>query len=154
MGAPHKYKPEFADMLLAHMSQGLSFEAFGAIAQVTYTTLHAWLRTFPEFDDAKNRGELMSLHFWEKTGIAGIHGKIQGFSSASYCFMMKAKFKKFGYRDDAYLVKNGQVDEEELFKSKLSEMTDSELAQLGEKALHFLKSNGTGSPSDASKLPN
>jgi len=141
-------------MLLDHMSKGLSFEAFGAIARVSYGTLHSWIRAFPEFDEAKQKGELLSLHFWESTGIAGIHGKIPGFSSASWCFSMKARFKKFGWRDDAYLVKNGQEDEEELFKRKLSEMTDSELAQLGEKALHFFKSNGTGSPSDASKLPN
>lgn len=99
MGKP-KYKREFCAMLIEHMSQGLSFVSFGAIAKVSEVTLHQWAKDKPEFATAKAEAELKGLLWWEKAGLAGMVNKIDGFKPAIWIFTMKARFHKFGYRDN------------------------------------------------------
>jgi transposase len=65
-GRPTKYKPEFCEMLIDHMSEGYSFESFGAIAQVWDTTLDDWANTIPEFSEAKMIGRRKQLFANEK----------------------------------------------------------------------------------------
>lgn len=67
-GAPTQFKPEFSEMLVAHMAQGGSFEAFGAICKKCKQTLYNWLAVHPEWVEAKALGEVMSLRFYEEMG--------------------------------------------------------------------------------------
>jgi hypothetical protein len=99
MAKPTKYKREYCEALVEHMAQGYSFDAFGGKLLVGKRTLFDWLDKHIEFREAKDRGELACLYFWEKTGLAGTHGKIKGFQQSSFIFNMKARFAKYGWRD-------------------------------------------------------
>lgn len=94
-----KYKKEYCDQLIKHMADGFSFHSFGGKLLVGPRTLFDWLDRYPEFLEAKQVGEFACMYFWEKTGIAGTHGKIKGFQQASFIFNMKARFAKYGWRD-------------------------------------------------------
>jgi hypothetical protein len=67
-GQPTKYRSEFCQMLIDHMSKGGSFESFGADAQCHRQTLYEWEETHPEFSDAKKIGRERSLKFYEEMG--------------------------------------------------------------------------------------
>lgn len=95
-GRPSKYRDTYCDLLIAHMSQGLSFESFASTAQVNRDTLYSWCQHHADFSDAKKRGEAVSLLFWERLGIDASQGRLPGFSAAAWIFNMK---NRFGWRD-------------------------------------------------------
>jgi hypothetical protein len=64
-----KYKPEYADRLLDHLSKGLSFTSFNVEGGVSYSTLVNWCRRFPEFAQAREIGEKARLQLLEEEGI-------------------------------------------------------------------------------------
>lgn len=101
MGRPNKYRKEFCDLLISHMEKGLSFYSFGAVADVTEHTLFDWVERYPDFGEAKRKGELKSLKSWETIGINGMLGKIKGWNPVSWIFVGKCRFRKYGYRDHA-----------------------------------------------------
>jgi hypothetical protein len=91
-GRPTKYKPEYCQQLIEHMSQGLSFETFAAVIDVNDDTLYEWAKVHPEFSDAKKRAFGKCKILWEKMGIAGATGKIRNFNAAAWIFNMKNRF--------------------------------------------------------------
>lgn len=102
MGAAYKYKKEFCTLLVAHMSEGLSFDSFAAIAKVTPKCLYDWEARYEEFAEAKELGTAASLLYWEKLGRAacdGSHDKEFKFNPAVWIFTLKCRFKRFGYQD-------------------------------------------------------
>jgi len=94
-GRPTKYKPEFCQMLLEHMNQGLSFESFGGVVGACEKTLYNWVEENPEFLQAKGMGRQKSLLWWEKVNAAHALGKIKT-GSANVVFTMKCRF---GWRE-------------------------------------------------------
>ncbi len=106
-GRPTLYKPEYCQMLIDHMAQGLSFESFGGVVDVSKQTLYDWEKVNPEFLDAKKRGESHSRLVWEKHGIEGLYstetceyenGRLSSKTSKSmntgiWCLNMKNRFK-------------------------------------------------------------
>jgi hypothetical protein len=98
MGRPSEYRSEFCTMLIQHMADGLSFEAFAGVVHKSKDTLYQWVKKHPEFADAKKKGDAESLLFWEKMGITGMVGKLKGFNVAAWIFNMK---NRHGYRDRA-----------------------------------------------------
>ena len=92
-GRPTKFRPQYCDMLIVHMSEGLSFEAFAGLVNVNLDTLYNWESLFPEFSDAKKIGVQKSRLFWETVGRQGAVGRIKNFNAASYCFNMKNRFQ-------------------------------------------------------------
>jgi hypothetical protein len=90
-GRPTDYKPEYCEMLIEHMKGGLSFEAFGGIADCSEQTLYNWREEYPEFLESYKKGVSYSLKHWEEMGhdmvLAG-----QG-NSATWIFNMKNRFK-------------------------------------------------------------
>ena len=82
VGRPTKYKPEYCDMLIEHMAQGLSFESFGGIIRVHRETLYEWCKVYPEFSDAKGVGKSCSLLWWEQLGRGLSSGKLKGNAQA------------------------------------------------------------------------
>lgn len=75
------------------MSDGYSFETFGAIAGVAKDTLYKWAEKHDDFADAKKRAFLECQLFWERLGIDGVRGKYEGFSAATWIFNMKNRFQ-------------------------------------------------------------
>lgn len=93
-GRPTKYKPEYCQMLIDHMSEGLSFESFAAIIDVNRETLYDWSRKIDEFSDAKKRAFDKSQLWWEKIGIEGLwNSKDSSLNTGVYVFNMKNRFK-------------------------------------------------------------
>jgi hypothetical protein len=108
-----KYKPEFCEQLISHMSQGKSFESFGAKANAGRRTLFDWVEKYPEFKQAKEAGEMKALDFLETISIAKISGKnIPNFDpkksdTAMLIFYQKTRFHK------VYGEKKPEVDEDD-----------------------------------------
>lgn len=95
VGRPSTYKPEYCEQLIEHMSQGLSFESFAGRINTTKQTLYTWTQQYPDFLDAKKRGEEKSREVWEKMGMKGMwSGK--KFNPTVWIFNMK---NRFGWRD-------------------------------------------------------
>lgn len=92
MGRPTKYKPEFCEMLIKHMSEGYSFASFGGVAGCSEETLHQWKKQYEDFSESYKKGQALSMQFWEKLGMAQAIGQTKG-SSATWIFNMKNRFK-------------------------------------------------------------
>lgn len=90
-GAPTKYKEEYCEALVKHMSKGLSFESFAATINVNRDTLYEWCKQHEKFSDAKKRGRDHSLLLWEQIGLGGTTGKVPGFNVTAWIFNMKNK---------------------------------------------------------------
>lgn len=84
----YKYDPNYCELLIKHMRDGLTFDSFAGIVSVTRATLYEWVKHFPEFSEAKKIGASKSLLFWDKLGVAGTAGKLKGFNANSYKFNM------------------------------------------------------------------
>lgn len=78
------FKQEYCEQLVKHMSEGSSFESFGAIINVSRATIYRWLEEYEEFFEAKELGEVKSLKFWEDLGKAGATGTLRRVSKEVY----------------------------------------------------------------------
>jgi hypothetical protein len=96
MARRSQYKPELCSLLVEHLSSGLTFESFGAVAGVSKQTLYVYLDKHPAFVEAKELGEMHGRLFWEKLGRAGAAGKVKNFNVSAWIFTMK---NRFGWRD-------------------------------------------------------
>lgn len=87
LGRPTKFKPEYCDMLIDHMSKGYSFESFGAVISVDRTTLYHWETLFKDFSHAKGIARNKQLFFDETVLMAlakGEYGKSANASAQVY----------------------------------------------------------------------
>jgi len=93
-GRPTLYKPEYCQMLITHMSEGLSFESFAGLVSVSRQTIYDWEKANPEFLDAKKLAMEKNRLFWEKVGVQGMFmgGKDNPFNSTVWIFNMKNRF--------------------------------------------------------------
>jgi len=132
-GQPSKYKSEFCEMLIEHMSKGLSFETFANVVCVSPDNVRSWRKTQPEFKDAYKIGCAKRLELYEKIGLQLATGKIKGNSSV-WIFAMKAFFK---YRDNDPVnnVTNVQVNYDSLPEEQKLKVLQEALKQLEQKEL-------------------
>lgn len=106
MGAPTKYKPQYCEMLINHMADGLSFESFAGVIRVDRDTLYEWAKVHKRFSDAKKAGREVGLLYWEKVGRDGLHHETikdedgmtvnRSINATIWIFNMK---NRFGWRD-------------------------------------------------------
>jgi hypothetical protein len=94
-GRPSKYDQKFDEMLITHMTEGLSFEAFAGIIEVNVDTLHEWVKVHKSFSDAKKIAFAKCRVFWEKMGISGAWNDAKGpcLNTGVWIFNMKNRFK-------------------------------------------------------------
>jgi hypothetical protein len=64
-----KYRKEYPQMLLDHLSKGLSYSSFDVPGGVSYSTLREWERRFPAFAQAREIGEKKKLKLLEEIGL-------------------------------------------------------------------------------------
>lgn len=69
-----KYKPEYDQLLLDHLSSGLSISSFDTPDGVSYVTVLAWIKRFPSFAQAREIGDKARLAMLETEGIKMIKG--------------------------------------------------------------------------------
>lgn len=67
-GRPTKYRPEYCEQLVAHMSEGASLLSFAAEIDVDRSTLTEWAKVHPEFSAAVTRGKAKCAAWWERIG--------------------------------------------------------------------------------------
>lgn len=91
------YKPEYDDMLIEHLEQGMMYQTFAAVLNVNQDTLYEWEKKYPSFKEAKEIGKPKFLYHWEKLGIAGTKGLIPHFNTSAWIFTMK---NHHGWRND------------------------------------------------------
>lgn len=135
-GVSTEYRPEYCQMLINEMANGISMEAFAGIISITKKTLYEWFKEYPEFAEAKEIGIEKSRLFWEKLGITNIISESEkGFSrsinSAVWVFNMK---NRFGWRDK-------QPDEADVVVNNVNNLSDSDLDAKIEKLISKLKND-------------
>ena len=88
-GRPTLYKPEFCQMLINHMSQGLSYETFAGVVGVSKQTLYDWEKKNENFLDAKKIGQMKRNEVVEKLYIQAATGHNKKANPAMMIFWMK-----------------------------------------------------------------
>jgi hypothetical protein len=97
-GRPTKYTEEYCQLLIDHMAEGLSFEAFAGKVSTTKKTLYNWCESYPDFLHAKEIGTEKCRIFWEELGRDHVVSRtIPGVESTAlntgvYVFNMKNRF--------------------------------------------------------------
>lgn len=94
VGRETDYKPEFCQMLIEHMSEGLSFKSFGGIVSVCKDTLYEWVKVHKQFSDSKDIGHLKSMLFYEKVGKKGMMNEIPFFNDRIFRLNMINRFRE------------------------------------------------------------
>ena len=133
-GQPTKYKPEYCEMLIEHMSKGFSYETFAAVVNVDRDTIYNWEKLFVQFSDAKKKAFAQCQFFWENTGAIAMMGGVKNFSAPMWIFNMKNRFK---WHD------NVQVDLNDKNKEADSAAKDAKISALSSQlsALSGLKND-------------
>lgn len=90
---PTKYDPKYCEMLIEHMSEGLSFDSFAGVLGVTRATIYNWANDYPEFLDAKSIGRQKGMLFDEKLLTKGTQGKQKGYNIAAHKWKMANMYK-------------------------------------------------------------
>ena len=129
-GRPTKYKAEYCEMLVKHMEEGLSFESFGAKANVSRDTLYTWEKKYEEFAEAKKKGKTKCLEFWESMGRSGAAGKLPGFNAAAWIFNMKNRFM---WRDRQDVVTTDLTEKKNITESDLEKILNEKLKRREER---------------------
>lgn len=135
-GQPPKYREEYCDLLIEHMSNGDSFETFGVyLRKMRHTpreekpicrkTLYNWADQFPEFLHAKNFAFDCRLHSDEQSAKGLISGELKGNASV-LIHKMKCVEPKL-YLEKTVQEVHNKHSIEDVDTSKLS---DEELATL------------------------
>lgn len=91
MGRSSLYKEEYNEMLVEHMSQGLSYESFAGLIGVTRDCLYKWEKMHSAFLYSKMLGKSKMLLTLESIGLKGMMGKLPGFNASTFIFTMKNK---------------------------------------------------------------
>lgn len=154
-GRPTKYKKEYCQGLIDHMSQGNSFETYGNKIDVCYETLYAWVREKKEFSEAKRKGEAKSLEWYENLAKGQMTGTLRRTAketvypdgrvikeyapvrgdSRTWGITMRSRFRKFGYANKVEVTgKDGGPITTRPLKSMTEEELDREIER-HEKAL-------------------
>lgn len=95
---PSEYRPEFCEMVIAHMASGKSFASFGGIVSVSEQTLYNWRDAHADFLEAYRLGRAKSMNFWEEMGISGAVNSKGGNTLNTDCWKFNMK-NRFGWRD-------------------------------------------------------
>lgn len=137
-----KYKTQaerqgLCDRYCAHISEGYSKESF---VECDHKTVERYARDFPgDFPAEKLQAAFSASRlFWEKAGLDGMFGKIEGFNAPTWIFNMK---NRHGWRDQKEVQTTLQGPDGgpiQIVSSK----------QLERMAKEFLVSHGSESASD------
>ena len=89
-----KYSEKYCEIIIELMSEGASIEEVAAELGVVKQTLYNWMNSYPEFKEAKMRGEQLSKAWWMRQGRIALRDK--EFSPTLFYMNMK---NRFGWSD-------------------------------------------------------
>ena len=73
-GRPTKYRDEYCEQIIIHMSDGASMTSFAAEIGVARSTLNEWATHNPEFSEAIKIAKAKCAAWWERLGRSGAQG--------------------------------------------------------------------------------
>ena len=97
-GGVIQYKEEYCDLLVNHLSKGLSLQCFGGTVGVSRATVYDWIDRYPEFKAAKEEGVQKAMQFHEEILSAKLSGRdLKGFDpkksdTTALIFALKTRF--------------------------------------------------------------
>lgn len=121
MARPTTYKPEYPEMLLEHMADGFTLDAFAGRIRVHRDTLHEWSKVHPEFSDAIKIGKHASQYKWEQKLQECVYDK--GMNVAPVLFSLKTQH---GFRE-VQAIEHSGPDGKPIEHKNLGEVPDSEI---------------------------
>jgi len=92
VGRPTKYRRKFCQVAYDFLSQGYSKEALAGELGISRQCLYEWLEKNQEFGDTVSKAEAKAQFIWEKYGQDAVQGKIKGFNTSVWMFVMKNRF--------------------------------------------------------------
>ena len=102
-----KWNPSFCKQLIEHMAAGCSYATFGAVIGVRYSTMKRWEKSYPEWEEAVELGQLVLMYTWEKIIIGQANGSIKGLP-ATTIFALKNYFPE-KFKENTALQGNGNT---------------------------------------------
>lgn len=96
---PSKYRAEFCEALIQHMSQGLSFNTFAGTIGVTRETLYYWINEYEQFAHAKDIAFASRARFFEQKMIDGINNGVKMGATPLLIFALKNLGDGFNFTD-------------------------------------------------------
>lgn len=134
VGRPSKYKLEYCEMLIEHMSKGLSFESFAGLVSVSRESLYEWQKVHPEFSDTVKEAKEKCRLFWEQQGIEGLYSTTEydekgkpssskSINASVWIFNMKNRFRD-QWHDKQQIEHSGHIADlpDEKLDEKLKEL--------------------------------
>lgn len=67
--AAFKWKPEYCEGLIAHMTNGKSATSYAGEIGVDHSTIFEWAKVYPDFEAALGIGRAKRVGFWEDMAI-------------------------------------------------------------------------------------
>ena len=64
-GRPSEYRPEYCELVLERMAQGISLTGFAGSIRVARATVYEWIARHREFSDAVARARAARVLWWE-----------------------------------------------------------------------------------------
>lgn len=131
-GNPSQYKPEYCEMVIEHMRNGMPFESFASVVDVARATLYKWQDAHPEFKEAHSIGVSHHFHYMLKAAKEG-QWNYQGEGSRNLNFPLWRFLMKniHGYRDT--------IDAEQKTEVNVTGMTTEELEKIVTQAASDIK---------------
>jgi len=126
-GRPTKYKPEYCDLIIEHMSEGASITSFAAEIGVARSTIDEWANNYPEFSGAVKIGKAKCAAWWEKLGR---NNAITGEGNATLVIFGLKNMAPEDFRDKQEVHQTGTMEH----KHSVKEMTNEELEEFIRKA--------------------
>lgn len=88
------YNPKMCDRIIELGKKGVSKMHMAVDLGVHRDTIYEWCKTHPEFEEAMQLAVAHSQVWWENIGQQGVQGKVDGFQSTPYIFIMKNRFRE------------------------------------------------------------
>lgn len=113
-GRPLEYKKEYDQQLVEHMSQGYSFESFGANVGCGRRTLFDWAERFPSFKEAQKQGYELGKKLFETILISKMRGQevkgmnLKASDTACLIFALKTRYRDT-YSEKVDVVASGEI---------------------------------------------
>jgi len=117
-GRPTSYKPEYCEMVIPLLKQGMSIEEIGLELDVGYTTIYRWMEEHELFRQAIKKGREFSKAWWMRRGRTDLENK--DFSATLWYMNMK---NRFGWSD------NKQEQAKETISDSVERMKRAELSE-------------------------
>jgi hypothetical protein len=77
-GRPSSYKPEYCEQVIQAAAQGYSMAGFAGLICVSRNAIHQWRSSYPDFDDACRRANMVSAYAWEDKALNALESGITG----------------------------------------------------------------------------